>query len=75
MKWRRMQMTPLSERDRLKGALAVARALHNTPGLVEKYPTGTVLTPIGTEGDHILYAVSRPEEATSDQMDRAPRVA
>jgi hypothetical protein len=65
-----MPMTPLSEKDRLRAALTVARHLHENLDNAESLPSGTILTPIGTENGNLLVAIGSPDGETADAFER-----
>ncbi len=63
-------MIPLTEKNRLRAALAVTRNLHENTLKVENFATGTVFTPIGVENGYLLVAVTSPEGETADVLER-----
>jgi hypothetical protein len=65
-------MTPFNtEKERLRAALAVARALQENPEHTAEFESGTTFMPIGVENHNtILVAVSPPEGRTADRLER-----
>jgi hypothetical protein len=70
-------MKPLTDNERLLAALAIARSIHENMGFAERYPSGTSITPVGTENGELYIAITEPKTATNMEMERvtmeAPR--
>jgi hypothetical protein len=63
-------MKPLSDNERLRAALAIARSIHENVGFAERYPSGTSITPVGIEDDSLYVAITEPRTATNIEMER-----
>ena len=63
-------MKPLSDNERLRAALAIARSIHENMGFAERYPSGTSITPVGTEDGNLYVAITEPKTATNIEMER-----
>ena len=63
-------MKPLTDNERLLAALAIARSIHENTGFAERYPSGTSITPVGTENGELYVAVTEPKTATNIEMER-----
>ena len=55
-------LKPIPDEERLAAALAVLRHLHeNALDLIERFPTGTRFSPIGTDGKALKVLAETPE--------------
>lgn len=68
-------MTPLTEKERLRAALAVVRSLHEDVRLAEKFPSGTSITPVGTEDGNLYVAIKLLDHETNVEMERVACLA
>jgi hypothetical protein len=69
-----MSLKPVPENERLAAGLAVLRHLHeNALELVDRFPTGTRFTPIGTDGDSLKVLAETPEGV--DTVERIARAS
>lgn len=68
-------MIPLTDQDRLRAALAVARHLHEQHPDTNDIPSGTTLTPVGTDDDVLLLTARPPNGRVEDALVRVACIA
>jgi hypothetical protein len=69
-----MSLKPIPDDERLAAGLAVLQHLHdNALELVDRFPTGTRFTPIGTDGDTLKVIAETP--AGVDTVERIARAS